>query len=152
MTIYLGADHGGFALKEYLKGNLKNDGYDVVDCGPMERVEGDDYPDYGASVAAKVSLTPDQSRGILICRSGFGMDITANKFPYVRAGLAMSSDQAFQGRHDDDINVLCLAADFIDQATALNVVKTFLSAAFAKEERYTRRLQKLAAIEENNKK
>ena len=76
------------------------------------------------------------------------MDIAANKFDNVRAGLAMSSDQAFQGRHDDDINVLCFAADFIDQVTAMNVVKTFLSAEFGKEERYTRRLQKIARIEE----
>ena len=66
MTIYLGSDHGGFNLKEYLKNNLKNDGYDVVDCGPAERVEGDDYPDYATLVAKKVSLTPDLSRGILI--------------------------------------------------------------------------------------
>ena len=134
-----------------MKGILKNDGYDVVDCGPFERVEGDDYPDYAASVAEQVSLSPDQSRGILICRSGFGMDIAANKFRNVRAGLAMSSDQAFQGRHDDDLNVLCLAADFIDQSIAANVVKTFLSTEFAKEERYARRLQKIAAIEEGKK-
>ena len=151
MTIYLGSDHGGFNLKEYLKNVLKNDGYDVVDCGPTARVEGDDYPDYAAPVAKQVSLAPDQSRGILICRSGFGMDIAANKFRNVRAGLAMSSDQAFQGRHDDDINVLCLAADFIDQSAAMNVVKAFLSTEFAKEERYARRLQKIADIEEGNK-
>ena len=81
MTIYIGADHGGFNLKEYLKGILKNDGYDVVDCGASERVEGDDYPDFAAAVAEKVSRAPDQSRGILICRSGFGMDIAANKIP-----------------------------------------------------------------------
>jgi ribose 5-phosphate isomerase B len=151
MVIYIGSDHGGFNLKEYLKGVLKDDGYDVVDCGPATRVEGDDYPDYAIPVATQVSRSPEQSRGILICRSGFGMDITANKFPKVRAGLAMSTDQAFQGRHDDDINVLCLAADFIDQSIAANVVKTFLSTEFAKEERYARRLQKIAEIEEGNK-
>jgi RpiB/LacA/LacB family sugar-phosphate isomerase len=78
------------------------------------------------------------------------MDIAANKFHNVRAGLAMSSDQAFQGRHDDDINVLCLAADFIDQSTAMNVVSTFLSTEFAKEERYARRLQKIADIEQGD--
>lgn len=148
MTIYLGADHGGFNLKEHLKDILKKDGYDVVDCGPTSHVEGDDYPDYAIPVAKQVERSPDLSRGILICRSGFGMDIAANKFPKVRAVLPMSPDHAFQARHDDDANVLCFAADFIDDAMAENITKVFLSTAFAKEERYARRLQKIADIEE----
>ncbi len=151
MTIYLGADHGGFNLKEYLKGVLKNDGYDVVDDGASERVEGDDYPDFAVPVARAVGRAPDQSRGILICRSGFGMDIAANKFPGVRAVLPMSPDHAFQARHDDDANVLCFAADFTDDATAENIMNVFLGTEFAKEERYGRRLQKVADIEHENK-
>ena len=147
MTIYLGADHGGFDLKESLKSMLKNDGYDVVDCGASERVEGDDYPDYAAAVALNVSHASDQSRGILICRSGFGVDITANKFPKVRAVLPMSPDHAYQARHDDDANVLCFAADFMNEVSAENIMKIFLSTPFAKEERYARRLQKIADIE-----
>ena len=147
MTIYLGADHGGFNLKEHLKSVLKNDGYDVVDCGPATHVEGDDFPDFAAAVAKQVSRSPELSRGILICRSGFGMDIAANKFPKVRAVLPMSPDHAYQARHDDDANVLCFAADFIDEAAAENITKVFLSTAFAKEDRYARRLQKIADFE-----
>jgi len=130
-----------------LKGILKNDGYDVVDCGALTHVEGDDYPDFAAPVARKVGRAPDQGRGILICRSGFGMDIAANKFAGIRAVLPMSSDHAYQARHDDDANVLCFAADFIDDASAEKIMKVFLSTPFAKEERYARRLQKVADIE-----
>ena len=78
------------------------------------------------------------------------MDIAANKFPKVRAVLPSSPDHAFQARHDDDANVLCFAADFIDDAVAENITKVFLSTAFAKEDRYARRLQKIADIEEGN--
>jgi ribose 5-phosphate isomerase B len=150
MTIYLGADHGGFALKEKIKETLKWDGYDVLDLGALERTEGDDYPDFGILVAEKVGQAPDMARGVLVCRSGFGMDIVANKFPGVRAMLPTSPDHAYQGRHDDDVNVLCFAADFIDEATALNIVKIFLSTPFAKEERYARRLRKITDIEGTN--
>jgi len=144
MVIYLGADHGGFALKEKLKEVLKRDGYDLVDLGASTFQDGDDYPDFAAPVAERVGADPDTSRGILICRSGFGMDITANKFPGVRAALPLSSDHIYQGRHDDDVNILCLSADFIDETTALNMMKIFLSTPFAKEERYTRRLKKIS--------
>ena len=147
MTIYLGADHRGFNLKERLKRELVNNAYDVVDCGAPKLVPDDDYPDYASAVAAKVSAAPDMGRGIVICGSGFGVDIVANKFNGVRAGLAISSDHAYQGRHDDGLNVLALAADFVDEATAINIVKVFLTTPFAKEERYARRLQKIERIE-----
>ena len=147
MTIYLGADHGGFDLKEHLKDVLKNNGYDVVDCGALKHVEGDDYPDFAIAVAKNVSAMLDRSRGILICRSGFGMDIAANKFPGIRAVLPGSPDHAYQARHDDDANILCFAADFIDATSAENITKIFLSTPFAKEERYARRLLKIADIE-----
>jgi RpiB/LacA/LacB family sugar-phosphate isomerase len=152
MVIYLGADHGGVGLKEKLKEALQEEGYEIIDFGAFERTEGDDYPDFGVPVAEKVSLAPDVSRGILICRSGFGMDIVANKFPGVRAMLPVSPDHAYQGRHDDDANILCFAADFTDEATALKIVKVFLSTPFAKEERYARRLEKISNIESENQK
>jgi ribose 5-phosphate isomerase B len=79
------------------------------------------------------------------------MDIAANKFPGVRAVLPMSPDHAYQARHDDDANILCFAADFIDNAAALNIMKVFLSTPFGKEERYARRFQKIADIERENK-
>lgn len=150
MTIYLGADHGGFNLKERLKGVLKDQGYDVVDMGATARVVDDDYPDYAAPVAQKVSQDPSGSRGVVICRSGFGVDIVANKFDGVRAALASSPDHIYQGRHDDDVNVLAIAADFMDEETAEKTLKVFLTTPFAKEEKYSRRLKKIAKIELGN--
>ena len=150
MTIYIGADHGGFDLKERLKAALHNDAYEVVDVGAAQVVPDDDYPDYAAAVASKVAATPTMARGILVCRSGFGVDIVANKFDGVRAALPMSPDHAYQGRHDDDVNVLAIAADFTDEATALKIVKVFLSTPFGKEEKYSRRLQKIETIESTN--
>lgn len=150
MIIYLGSDHGGVALKKKLVEVLTADGYNVADLGAFGNDPADDYPNFAKLVGGKVSAAPDDSRGILICRSGFGMDIVANKFPGVRAGLPISPDHIYQGRHDDDINVLCLAGDFVDEAAALNITKVFLSTPFAREERYTRRLQEIAQIEIDN--
>jgi ribose 5-phosphate isomerase B len=149
MTIYLGADHRGFDLKEKLKQMLAGEGYDIVDCGATTLVPDDDYPDYARAVAEAVGkkFGDGGDRGILICGSGFGMDIAANKFRAVRAVLPMSPDHAYQARHDDDANVLALAADFTDEVTAEKIVKTFLSTPFAKEERYRRRLEKIAKSE-----
>ncbi len=147
MIIYIGSDHGGFDLKEHLKEVLKNLAYEVADMGPAVKVPSDDYVDYAKAVAEKISLAPETDRGILICRSGFGMDIAANKFNHVRAALASTPDEMFQGRHDDNVNVLCLAADFVDAATAEKIVKVFLSTPFATEDRYARRLAKIDKIE-----
>lgn len=149
LTIQIGADHGGFNLKEAIKAQLTNEGYTVVDQGAASLTPDDDFPDFGAKVAHAVSLDPENARGILICRSGFGMDIVANKFPGIRAGLPLSPDHISQGRHDDDLNVLILAADFVDQEKALQLVKTFLATPYAsEEERRQRRLNKIKAIEE----
>ena len=137
-------------MKEHLKDSFRNDAYDVVDLGAPELLADDDYPDYAAAVAEKVAAAPLAARGIVICGSGFGADIVANKFDGVRAALAMSPDHMYQGRHDDDVNVLALAADFVDDATAVNIVKVFLTTPFAKEERYARRLGKITAIELGN--
>ena len=150
MTIYIGADHGGFALKEKLKAALKDEAYDVMDMGAATRVEDDDYPDYATAVAKKIQEDPLNARGIVICRSGFGVDIVANKYDGVRAALATSPEHAYQGRHDDDVNVLALAADFIDEETAIKAAKVFLITPFAKEDKYSRRLEKIVKIEANN--
>jgi ribose 5-phosphate isomerase B len=150
MVIYIGADHRGFALKEALKNALTGEAYEIADMGPSEIVADDDYPDYAARVAEKVAEDPMERRGIVICGSGFGVDIVANKFDGVRAGLAMSPDHAYQGRHDDDVNVLALAADFVDEAAAIKIAKVFVTTPFAREEKYTRRLRKISAIESSN--
>lgn len=150
MIIYIGADHGGFALKEKLKGILANDAYTVTDLGAPTLDTNDDYPIYARAVGEAVGKNPDEDRGILICRSGFGVDITANKCVGVRAALPVSPDHAYAGRHDDDINVLAIAADFMDEETAIKIVKTFLATPFSREERYLRRLQEIAKIENNS--
>lgn len=149
MTIYLGADHRGFALKEKLKQMLAGEAYDVVDCGAEAYMPDDDYPDFARAVAEAVGKNPGDKgdRGILICGSGFGVDITANKFSGIRAVLPSSPDHVYQARHDDDANVLALAADFIDLATAQKIVKTFLLTPFAREERYRRRIDKITRFE-----
>jgi ribose 5-phosphate isomerase B len=150
MTIYTGADHGGFALKEKIKAALRGEGYEVIDMGAEKPIEDDDYPDYASAVARKVQSDPLNARGIVICRSGFGVDIVANKYDGVRAALATSPEHAYQGRHDDDVNVLALAADFIDEAVALKAAKVFLITPFAKEDKYSRRLEKIGKIEATN--
>ena len=147
MTIYFGADHRGFALKEKLKKMLADEAYDVVDLGAAAYDQGDDYPDFAKAAGEELVKAPDGSRGILICGSGIGIDIAANKMPGVRAALATLPDQAYAARHDDDVNALVLAADFTDEATAQRIVKTFLSTPFAGEERYRRRLEKLSQLD-----
>lgn len=149
MTIYIGADHGGFALKERLKAVLKDEAYNVVDMGPEAPVAEDDYPIVAAAVAQKVAGELD-ARGILICRSGFGVDIVANKFDGIRSALAMSPDHAYQGRHDDDVNILALAGDFVEEAVAVKIMRTFLTTPFARDERYARRLTEIAKFEQTN--
>src|SRR5258708_177107 len=113
MLIYIGADHRGFKLKEYLKKFLTDKAYQVADMGGKTETIDDDYPDYAREVAKHVSDDPVGARGIVICGSGFGVDIVANKFPGVRSALPMSTDHVYQARHDDDVNVLALAADFM---------------------------------------
>jgi ribose 5-phosphate isomerase B len=148
MVIYIGADHRGFELKEYLKKFLKSLGYEVVDRGNFGKDENDDYPDFAAVVARDVSIEHETAKGILICGSGAGMCIVANKFMYVRAALAMNSDQAFDARNDDDVNILCLAADYLNPEEARKIVFTWLQASFEGAERFRRRLNKIQQIEE----
>jgi ribose 5-phosphate isomerase B len=146
MVIYFGADHRGFELKQKLIPALKEKGYEVVDMGASEVIEGDDYVDYAKLVAERVSTDPE-SRGVLICGSGAGMSIAANKLRRVRASLGMSNDEVFDARHDDDLNVLCLASEFVSEEDAKSMVNVFLSTPFSAEERYVRRLNKISELE-----
>ncbi len=151
MVIYLGADHRGFKLKEYLKQILKEEGYyEVIDFGNTYYDEKDDFVDFAEKVAQKVSYEYENSRGILICGSGVGVNIVANKFRNVRAALIFSPDQAFDSRHDDDTNVLCLPADFLTPEKANKIVHIWLSTPFSGEERFRRRLNKISILEAKN--
>ena len=139
--IYIGADHGGFKLKELIKSWLIEMEIDYQDVGAFEFVEDDDFVDFAKNVVDNIKNSED--RGILICRSGVGVDIVANRFKHIRCGLGINVDQVEAGRRDDDINVLALAADFYDEREFKNILTAFLKTEFSNEERYVRRLNKI---------
>lgn len=147
MLIYIGADHRGFALKEKLKIHLASSGYEVIDFGNKTFNEEDDYVDFARDVAMRVSKDPSLGKGILLCGSGVGMDIVANKFRNVRASLCFSPDHALVARTDDDPNILVLGADFIDEDQAKKIISTWLQTPFSEEERHVKRLEKIEALE-----
>jgi ribose 5-phosphate isomerase B len=145
MRIAIGADHGGFDLKNQLAALLTQAGHHVLDFGNGVFDPADDYPDY-ALPAARAVACGRAHRGILICGSGVGATIAANKIGGVRAALIHDSFSARQGVEDDDMNVLCLGGRTIGVAIAWDCVQHFLSAQFSGAERH-RRLQKVAQLE-----
>lgn len=149
MKVYIGADHRGFELKEKVNKWLFEWGYEFFDVGADHLDPKDDYPLYAQEVASLVSKDKN-SRGILLCGSGVGMDVTANKFDGIRASVGISAVQVQAGRHDDDMNVLVLAVNFIEENEAKKMVKTFLETEFGAKERYKRRLEEIKKIEANN--
>ena len=149
MRIAIGADHGGFPLKAELTPWLRENGYEVLDMGAETLIPTDDYPDYALAVAEAVASEKVQ-RGIIICGSGIGACIAANKIPGVRACPCHDTYSAHQGVEHDDMNVLCLGARVVGGALAMEVVEAFLKARFSGEERHRRRLQKVLDIESQN--
>lgn len=147
MTIYIGADHRGFALKEVLKEYLIGSGQEVIDMGNDILEEGDDYPDFAAAVADAVSNNPAEDRGIVICGSGVGVDIVANKFIDIRSALVFTEEQVKAARTDDDVNVLALAADFTDEEIAKAIVDEFISTEYDGAEHHQRRIDKITELE-----
>jgi ribose 5-phosphate isomerase B len=146
MRIGVGADHGGFELKEYLKKALTNSGFEIVDFGAHALVPTDDYPDFVVPLARAVARR-EVDRGIAVCGSGVGAGMAANKIPGVRAAMVGDSFSAHQGVEDDDLNVLCLGGRVIGPALAWDLVQVFLAARFSGEERHRRRLAKIASLE-----
>ncbi len=144
--VALGADHGGFPLKEELLSWMKGQGYEVLDVGAHSFDPSDDYPDFAYAVAQAVA-SGKAPRGIIICGSGVGACIAANKVPGVRAGICHDTYSAHQGVEHDDMNVLCLGARIIGGALAVELVTAFLNARFSGEERHARRLRKVLDIE-----
>lgn len=143
MTIYFGADHRGFKLKETLKAAVQGMGHEVVDLGAEQVDPNDDYPDFAAAVAKEVSTDPEQKRGVVLCGSGAGADITANRFKKVRSVLGISPDQVYAARHDDDANVLALSSDFTSEADAKKMLTVFLATPFGDANRFLRRIEKI---------
>ena len=144
--IALGADHGGFQLKFELAPWMRSDGYEVLDLGAHSLDPHDDYPDFAEAVAEAVT-SGRADRGILICGSGVGACVAANKFSGVRACLCHDTYSAHQGVEHDDMNVLCLGARVVGVELAKDLVAAFLDARFTGEERHRRRLEKVATIE-----
>jgi ribose 5-phosphate isomerase B len=145
MKIALAADHGGFLLKAELVKYVGQAGYVPLDLGTFS-AEAVDYPDYARAVARAVRGSK-ADRGILICGSGVGASVAANKFPGVRAAVCHDTFSARQGVEDDDMNVLCLGARVIGMELAKELVRTFLAATFSNAERHVRRLGKVNDIE-----
>lgn len=141
--IYLGADHRGYELKAKIAKWLSGRGYEFEDVGSFAYDHDDDYFDYAFQVADKVSQSPDKHRGVIICGSGVGVDIVANRFSKIRCGLGFAEDQVHAARRDDDINVLSLPADNCEEGVALKLVEKFLETSFVSQDRYLRRLDKI---------
>ncbi|MBC8452951.1 MAG: ribose 5-phosphate isomerase B [Chloroflexi bacterium] len=149
MKVAIGADHGGFEMKSDMSKVLESLGHEVVDKGAHVFDAEDDFPDFAAPVAAAVQ-TGEVERGIIICGSGVGAVIAANKYPGVRAGLCHDAYSAGQGVRHDDMNVLCMGARVVGVALAEDLVKSFMAANLeADEPRFLRRLEKVAAIEKD---
>jgi ribose 5-phosphate isomerase B len=149
MRLAIAADHAGFELKNDLLRELQSSGHHITDLGAHEFEAGDDYPDFARAIGLAVSRR-DVDRGILICGSGVGASIAANKIAGVRAGLCHDSYSARQGVEHDDMNVLVLGSRVVAAALALDLVRRFLDARFTGEERHRRRLDKVIALEKSS--
>lgn len=148
MKIAIGADHAGFLLKTQLVEHLRAQGYDVLDLGTDNPDKPDDYSDYAESVAREV-LAGRVERGIIVCGSGVGASIAANKIPGIYAALCHDTYSAHQGVEHDNMNVICMGSRVIGIALAQELVDAFLNARFeADTERHVRRHHKVLAIEQ----
>ena len=147
--IYLGTDHRGFALKEKIKTWLTDWGYQFEDLGNAVLDPEDDYPDFAAQVARRVAENPAENQGIVLCGSGIGVDVVANKFKGVRSALLWSDDAnlAQMAREHDDTNVLSLPADYLSEEAAQRIVRTWIETPPGTHPRFIRRLEKIKAIE-----
>ncbi|HET7875028.1 MAG TPA: ribose 5-phosphate isomerase B [Methylomirabilota bacterium] len=146
MRIALGADHAGLDLKNEVLAWLKEEGYELLDLGTHSH-EPADYPDFAEAVGLAVR-TGKADRGIVICGSGVGASVAANKIPGIRAGLCHDTYSAHQGVEHDDMNVLVMGARVIGPALARELIRAFLGARFSGEPRHVRRLDKVRALEQ----
>jgi len=145
MKIAVGADHAGYTLKERLIGKLKEDGHEVVDFG-THSTESTDYPDFAAAVSRAV-VGGEAETGLLVCSSGVGMSIAANKIHGIRAALGVNADEVSYTRRHNDANVLALGANYTDEATARVLLDTFLTTRF-EGGRHARRIEKIKKLEQ----
>ena len=146
MRVAVGTDHAGFPLKQVALDVIRSLGHDVLDCGADKVIPGDDYPDYAQRVAQSVQ-NGSAERGVLLCGSGVGASVAANKFAGIRAALCHDTFSARQGVEDDDMNVLCLGARVVGPALVGDILRAFMGASFSKAERHRRRVAKIQEFE-----
>ena len=146
MRIAIGADHAGYPLNERVIEELRNAGHEIIDFGTHDGSVPDDYPDYAKSVGEAIQSNSTEI-GILICGSGVGAAVAANKLRGIRAALCGDTYSAHQSREHDDCNVLCVGARVTGVELALEIVRAFVNARFTGEERHKRRLAKVAELE-----
>lgn len=149
MRIAVGCDHGGFPLKDTVLEALRGMGHELLDCGTHSE-DPVDYPEF-ASAVAKAVIEGKADRGIVLCGSGVGAAVAANKIDGIRAGLCHDTYSAHQGVEHDDLNVLCLGARIIGSSLATEIIEAFLQARFSAEERHQRRLDKVLELERTHR-
>ena len=150
MRVAVGGDHAGLEMKNLVAEHVKSLGHTVIDAGAYEYDALDDFPDFSEAVAVRVA-DGRAERGLVVCGSGVGASVAANKVKGIRAGLCHDTYSARQGVEHDDMNVVCIGARIIGEELAKEIVAAFLSARFIEsEEKYVRRLNKVLAIEQCN--
>lgn len=146
MRVAVGSDHGGFPLKSPIVDELRRLGHETLDCGAFSYEPTDDYPDFAAAVAQAVR-NGSAERAVLICGSGVGASVAANKFAGIRAAVCHDTYSAHQGVEHDNMNVLCIGARVVGSELALELVRAFAGAFFTNEDRHRRRLAKVLGFE-----
>jgi ribose 5-phosphate isomerase B len=142
MKIFLAADHRGFELKQHVQKYLSRKEYEIVDVSNNTKEQTDDYPDFVHRLYCKMK-NGSENRGIVLCGSGIGMSIAANRFQLLRCGLCFNKDQAKMARAHDNINVLALAADYIEPKVAFEIIDIFINTQVDNNPKYARRLEKI---------
>ena len=144
MKIFIGADHNGFEYKQQLSEALKLAGHEVIDEGDLTINPDDDFPQFASKVVTELLASQDpEAKGVLVCGSGQGMCMAANRFKGIRAALCWNQNEARSARNDDDANVLCLSSKYTSLDEAGSIMATFLSTPFAGAPRFTRRIEQL---------
>ena len=149
MRVAVASDHAGFPLKSMVIETVRESGHEAIDLGANDSVQGDDYPDYAERIGKEIN-EGRADRGILLCGSGVGVSIAANKIKGVYAAVCHDSYSAHQGVEHDAMNVLCLGTRIIGSELAKELVRVFLNAQFSSEERHIRRVTKIRKIEKDN--
>jgi RpiB/LacA/LacB family sugar-phosphate isomerase len=146
MRVAIGSDHAGFELKQVLVPYIESHGHSVLDVGAHSELPKDDYPDFAEALGTAL-MQRQAERGVLVCGSGVGVSVAANKMPGIRAAVCHDSYSAHQGVEHDDMNVLVMGSRVVAVELAKELVRNFLAASFSGEERHVRRLRKVRAIE-----